>query len=38
MAAMRPATPAALGRITGVGQRKLDAYGDAFLKVIADHS
>jgi len=36
MAAARPATLAAMGRITGVGQRKLDAYGDAFLRVIRD--
>lgn len=34
MAAARPATLAALGRISGVGQRKLDAYGDAFLAVL----
>ena len=34
MAATRPATLAALGRITGVGARKLEAYGDAFLAVI----
>ena len=37
MASARPATLAALGRITGVGQRKLDAYGAAFLKVIRDN-
>ena len=37
MATVRPATLAALGRITGVGQRKLDAYGEAFLKVIRDN-
>jgi ATP-dependent DNA helicase RecQ len=35
MAAVRPPTIAALGRITGVGARKLEAYGDAFLSVIA---
>ena len=33
-----PASPdgglSALGRITGVGARKLDAYGAAFLSVI----
>ncbi len=28
---------AALSRITGVGARKLDAYGDSFLSVIRDH-
>jgi ATP-dependent DNA helicase RecQ len=37
MASTRPATLAALGRITGVGQRKLDAYGEAFLQVIRDN-
>ena len=37
MATARPATLAALGRITGVGARKLDAYGAAFLSVIAKH-
>ncbi|HKR92800.1 HRDC domain-containing protein, partial [Novosphingobium sp.] len=34
MAAEHPATLADLGRIGGVGTRKLDAYGDAFLNVI----
>jgi ATP-dependent DNA helicase RecQ len=34
MAALRPASLAALGEITGVGARKLEAYGDAFLSVI----
>ena len=34
MAAARPASLAALGEIGGVGTRKLDAYGDAFLTVI----
>ncbi len=38
MAALRPTSASALGRISGIGQRKLDAYGTAFLKVIADHS
>ena len=36
MAAGRPTTLAALGRVAGVGQKKLDAYGDAFLRVIRD--
>ncbi|MGI4731195.1 MAG: DNA helicase RecQ [Janthinobacterium lividum] len=36
MATARPGTLAALGRITGVGERKLDAYGDAFLQVIRE--
>ena len=35
MASAKPSSLAALGRIAGVGQRKLDAYGDAFLAVIA---
>ncbi|WP_225205179.1 DNA helicase RecQ [Novosphingobium huizhouense] len=34
MAAIRPASRAELGAIGGVGQRKLDAYGEAFLDVI----
>ncbi len=34
MAARRPADLWALGQVSGVGQRKLDAYGDAFLAVI----
>jgi len=38
MAAARPGSRAALARISGVGQRKLDAYGDAFLAVIRDQS
>jgi ATP-dependent DNA helicase RecQ len=36
MAADRPATLGGIGRITGVGQKKLEAYGAAFLKVIRD--
>jgi ATP-dependent DNA helicase RecQ len=36
MAAARPATLAALSRISGVGARKLDAYGDAFLSAIQE--
>ncbi|GAA0736933.1 RecQ family ATP-dependent DNA helicase [Sphingomonas japonica] len=35
MAALRPDSRQALGAITGVGTRKLEAYGDAFLAVIA---
>ncbi|WP_375271012.1 DNA helicase RecQ [Sphingomonas sp.] len=38
MAEARPRDAWALGRITGVGQRKLDAYGDAFLQVIREHA
>jgi ATP-dependent DNA helicase RecQ len=34
MAAARPASLGALGEIGGVGSRKLEAYGDAFLEVI----
>ncbi len=34
MAKVRPDTLNALSRITGVGTRKLDAYGDAFMGVI----
>lgn len=36
MASTKPATLGALGRITGIGQRKLEAYGDAFLQVIRE--
>ncbi|MDH4742509.1 DNA helicase RecQ [Sphingomonas sp. CBMAI 2297] len=36
MALLRPASIAAMGNISGVGARKLDAYGDAFLQVIRD--
>jgi ATP-dependent DNA helicase RecQ len=35
MAAARPRTAAALGRIPGVGERKLASYGAAFLAAIA---
>ncbi|MEP6784186.1 MAG: DNA helicase RecQ [Sphingomonadales bacterium] len=37
IAAARPATLDALGRIGGIGQRKLDAYGDAFLAVVRQY-
>jgi ATP-dependent DNA helicase RecQ len=37
MAATRPASLAALGAIPGVGARKLEAYGEAFLREIARH-
>ncbi|WP_310530457.1 DNA helicase RecQ [Novosphingobium sp.] len=37
MASVRPASLAALGEIGGVGTRKLEAYGDAFLAVIRQH-
>ena len=34
MATQRPATLAAIGEVGGVGMRKLEAYGDAFLAAI----
>ena len=37
MAALRPSSRAELGAINGVGARKLEAYGDAFLAVIRRH-
>ena len=37
MAETRPASLAALGELGGVGSRKLEAYGDAFLAVIRQH-
>jgi ATP-dependent DNA helicase RecQ len=37
MAAARPASLHELGTISGVGGRKLEAYGDAFLGVIRSH-
>jgi ATP-dependent DNA helicase RecQ len=37
MAAARPASLAELGAIPGIGARKLEAYGDAFLAVIRQH-
>jgi ATP-dependent DNA helicase RecQ len=37
MAVARPTTLAALGEIGGVGTRKLEAYGAAFLQVIRQH-
>jgi ATP-dependent DNA helicase RecQ len=36
MATGRPGSIAELGRISGVGARKLEAYGDAFLQVIRE--
>ena len=35
--ATRPASLSQLGAISGVGARKLEAYGDAFLAVIRQH-
>ncbi|WP_394658225.1 DNA helicase RecQ [uncultured Novosphingobium sp.] len=37
MAAARPGTLEEMGRTSGVGSRKLDAYGEAFLAVIRRH-
>ena len=37
IAAQRPASLGELGRIAGIGTRKLDAYGDAFLQVVRQH-
>jgi ATP-dependent DNA helicase RecQ len=37
MASVKPGSLAALGGITGVGARKLEAYGDAFLAAICNH-
>ena len=37
MAAFKPRSLHALGQISGVGARKLDAYGDAFLAAIRAH-
>ncbi len=37
MAAARPATRGELGAIEGVGAKKLDAYGAAFLKAIGEN-
>ncbi|NIJ65630.1 ATP-dependent DNA helicase RecQ [Sphingomonas leidyi] len=36
MAMLMPDSIAAMGNISGVGARKLDAYGDAFLQVIRE--
>ncbi len=37
MAAARPSSLSDLGRVAGVGTRKLEAYGDAFLTVLRQH-
>ena len=34
MAALRPATPADLLQVSGIGQAKLERYGQAFLAVL----
>lgn len=38
MVTHRPQTRAALARISGIGERKLQAYGDAFIEIICRHS
>jgi ATP-dependent DNA helicase RecQ len=37
MAASRPASLAELGNVGGVGARKLEAYGNAFLSLIRQY-
>jgi len=37
MVAGRPQTLAQMGGISGVGERKLEAYGEEFLEVLRDH-
>ena len=37
MAGLRPQTRAMLGDLPGIGAKKLEAYGDAFLTVIRQH-
>ncbi|MFA5988072.1 MAG: DNA helicase RecQ [Sphingomonas sp.] len=36
MASLKPVSRAALSQITGIGARKMEAYGDAFLNVIRE--
>ena len=36
IASARPATLAQLGQLPGIGAKKLEAYGEAFLRVVAD--
>ncbi len=36
LARLRPLSHAALGQVSGVGQRKLERYGDALLKLLRD--
>ncbi len=38
MCAMLPENREQFGRLSGVGERKLDKYGAAFLKVLGEHS
>ena len=37
IAALRPGSLRQLGEVGGIGQRKLDAYGEAFLAVVRQH-
>jgi ATP-dependent DNA helicase RecQ len=37
IATVRPANLAAMGAISGIGARKLEAYGEAFLAVVRQH-
>jgi ATP-dependent DNA helicase RecQ len=37
MAIAKPASPEALMRVAGVGERKMQSYGEAFLRVIAGY-
>lgn len=37
IAALRPGSLRDLGEVGGIGQRKLDAYGEAFLAVVRQH-
>jgi ATP-dependent DNA helicase RecQ len=37
IAASRPASLADLAEVNGVGARKLEAYGEAFLGVVRQH-
>jgi len=37
MAGLRPQTSALLGELPGIGSKKLEAYGDAFLEVIRQY-
>ncbi|MBP0615504.1 DNA helicase RecQ [Jiella mangrovi] len=37
LAASRPTSRGEMAKVPGVGQAKLDRYGDAFLEVIAEH-
>jgi ATP-dependent DNA helicase RecQ len=37
LAALKPASLAQMSNISGVGAKKLEAYGEAFLAVIEDH-